>query len=78
MKLKNLNPNDTIHLNNFLAGTQSSMQFQFPPFYIKENNNSSLNITGKGRKTSHNNGKYKKLLITNNRPLKNLKIDARA
>lgn len=58
VKLKNLNPNDTIHLNKFLAGTQSSMQFQFPPFYIKENNNSSLNITGKGRKTSHNNGKY--------------------
>lgn len=65
VKLFNLSTNDSINLNNFLAGTQSSMQFQFPPFYIKENNNSSSNITGKGRKTSHNNGMYMINIVTN-------------
>lgn len=39
------------------TGNQSSMQFQFPPFNVKENNHSSLSNTGKGRKSSHNNGK---------------------
>jgi len=42
------------------TGNQSSMQFQFPPFNLKENNHLSSSThrdTGKGRKSSHNNGK---------------------
>ncbi|KAM8703188.1 hypothetical protein ACLKA7_007897 [Drosophila subpalustris] len=41
--------------NDDNSGNQSSMQFQFPPFIVKENNHSSLSNTGKGRKASHNN-----------------------
>ncbi|KAH8417289.1 hypothetical protein KR222_008011, partial [Zaprionus bogoriensis] len=47
-------------VDDISGSNQSSMQFQFPPFYIKENNSSSLNATGKGRKASHNNDTKKK------------------
>ncbi|XP_043070289.1 YTH domain-containing family protein [Drosophila grimshawi] len=42
------------------SGTQSSMQFQFPPFNVKENNSLPLGNVGKGRKTSHNHDTKKK------------------
>ncbi|KAH8309670.1 hypothetical protein KR044_011530, partial [Drosophila immigrans] len=56
--------------NDDNSGNQSSMQFQFPPFNVKENNISSLSNTGKGPKISHNNGKHnsQKLSLTNSSP----------
>ncbi|XP_064546989.1 YTH domain-containing family protein isoform X4 [Drosophila montana] len=46
--------------NDDSSGIQSSMQFQFPPFNVKENNRLSLSNAGKGRRTSHNHDTKKK------------------
>ncbi|KRG00718.1 YTH domain-containing family protein isoform X1 [Drosophila mojavensis] len=45
--------------NDDNSGNQGSMQFQFPPFNVKENNSLPLTNAGKGRKSSHNDTKKK-------------------
>ncbi|XP_051863671.1 YTH domain-containing family protein isoform X5 [Drosophila albomicans] len=65
--------------NDDNSGNQSSMQFQFPPFNVKENNITSLSHTGKGRKTSHNNDtklKYGNPSSFNNSKRENQQINA--
>ncbi|KAH8358882.1 hypothetical protein KR093_003030, partial [Drosophila rubida] len=61
------------------GSNQSSMQFQFPPFNVKENNISSLNNSGKGRKISQNNDtklKYGNQSSFNNAKRENHQINA--